>query len=416
MKYHAGCLKSIRKSNFVAVSSIVQSVSQGLIVALVLYLGWAEKDPLLSVSFAMWISFALKVAVILASFFIQYYPNLQSMSVRYQKVVDSETGQDSISNDKIEEIEDDNANENQIDLKFERTSSKLNNNTPITLCSLLTFLLPLVLVRLSQTASRMLLNIVLAGATDISTTTNLIGNTNSTSTKQVLRTLFDVATNRTNIGPKLESQAVTAVATISIVYPLGHLHYGWLNECKALASAFRSKGNGNDSEVSSTPQNLASFIFIAFLISITWGLAFNYTSASAWVMRHVINAPENIIENARLPLKIFTFLSIAVSIRVYFSGLLIARKQTKLLILSGPIRLLTILTVAWTLLRARETQALTSDFYQPATIGIFALVCGFFAEACAVSFCYFKFSKANSIIVDKGDKQGYELINIEHKK
>ncbi len=160
---------------------------------------------------------------------------------------------------------------------------------------------------------------------------------------------------------------IEAMAVLAVVYSLGHLPYGWLNELRSLATAFKNEPN-------SLPQ-IKRFICVCGLISFS-AMAFAYwTPVKEIILVDIMALSGDIVDGCMMPLILFTFLPLVVAIRSYFHGIALEARQTKYLAPSGPSRIIAILLVLI---------LLPYTGLSGAEIGVIALFCGFVFETLTV--------------------------------
>lgn len=160
---------------------------------------------------------------------------------------------------------------------------------------------------------------------------------------------------------------VEAMAVLAVVYSLGHLPYGWLNELRSLASAFKNEPNA-------MPQ-IKKFICVCGMISFSAMVLAYWTPVREFILADLMALSGNIADGCMMPLIIFTLFPIVVATRSYFHGVALKERQTKFLAPSGPSRIIAIL-LALILLPHTGLSG--------ATIGVAALFCGFVCETITV--------------------------------
>jgi len=158
-----------------------------------------------------------------------------------------------------------------------------------------------------------------------------------------------------------------ALAVLTVVYPLGHLPYGWLNEMRALPTAFRQQEGG-------LARILRFSVGCGLAVFITTILLY-WTPLSGSILRTLIGVEEALALQARVPLMLFSFFPLAVMLRAYLHGVGLLEHRTRALAPSGPARIAAILVV---LLIFSATDV------PGATRGVAALLAGFVVETGAV--------------------------------
>jgi hypothetical protein len=199
---------------------------------------------------------------------------------------------------------------------------------PVTVHGLLRFIWPLALIMTFQGASRPLINFVVSRGND----------------------------------------ATEALAALTVVYALGHIHYGWVNELRSLASAFREEEH--------SLYHIRRFAVATCLISFTMAVTLFWTPLRDVILLDLIGVEQGLADLCVAPLMIFTFFPFAVTLRGYYHGVGIVSRVTDAMALSGPSRL-TAITTALILFSFTDVPG--------ATQGIGSLFCGFAAESLVVT-------------------------------
>ncbi|CAH1268712.1 ANKH [Branchiostoma lanceolatum] len=180
------------------------------------------------------------------------------------------------------------------------------------------------------------------------------------------------------------SDAVEAVAVLTVTYPIGHLPYAWLNEMKSLAPAFRKSGQGRRVVPWRT---LGKFSLICLLLVLTVSLVLFFVPGITFaIMTGWIQTSADIARLCRKPLQIFTFIAVpgentfvselAVSIRAYLTSWLMVQKRTWILTPSAVLRTVALVTALLVLPKLH---------IRGADMGIAALLTGFLVEASVVA-------------------------------
>ena len=164
------------------------------------------------------------------------------------------------------------------------------------------------------------------------------------------------------------SDATEALAVLTIVYALGHIHYGWVNELRSLAPAFR--------DVHNSLRFIRRFAIGCCLIALAMAFTLFWTPIRTYLLIDLIGIDRGLADLCLAPLMIFTFFPLAVTLRGYYHGVGIVRRMTDAMALSGPARL-TAITLALILFSFSDLPG--------ATKGIGSLLCGFTAEALVVT-------------------------------
>ena len=161
--------------------------------------------------------------------------------------------------------------------------------------------------------------------------------------------------------------ATAALAILVVLYTLGRIPYGWLNELRNLAPAFR--------EEQSSTVLIRRFVIVCAFISFAMMLVMFWSPLRDVILERLIGVDAGLAERARTPLLIFSFYSFIVSVRAYYHGIGLRDRRTRAMAPSAPARILVILAALIVLPRMGVTGA---------TLGIAALSAGFTAETVAV--------------------------------
>ncbi len=154
-----------------------------------------------------------------------------------------------------------------------------------------------------------------------------------------------------------------ALAVLTVVYPLGHLPYAWLNEMRALPTAFR--------EQEGSLAHILRFCVGCGLTVFATTLILFWTPLNGHILRKLIGVEEILAVQARVPLMLFSFFPLAVMLRAYLHGVGLLEHRTRALAPSGPARIAAILVVLL---------VLTATDVAGATRGVAALLAGFIVE------------------------------------
>ena len=158
-----------------------------------------------------------------------------------------------------------------------------------------------------------------------------------------------------------------ALAVLTIVYGLGHLPYGWLNETRNLPAAFQD-----------VPGSLAAirrFILACGSISFALMVVLFWTPIRSFILDMLLALESTLAAQSVYPLLIFSFFPIPVAIRGYLHGVGLLAHRTRAMAPSAPAR------IAAILLALLGLQAVG---LQGATLGVAALLAGFIAETVVV--------------------------------
>jgi uncharacterized protein (DUF697 family) len=164
------------------------------------------------------------------------------------------------------------------------------------------------------------------------------------------------------------ADATEALAALTVVYALGHIHYGWLNELRSLASAFRDEKDNL--------KHIARFSVGCTVVSFSLALILFWTPIRLYLLIDLIGIDRELADLCTVPLMIFSFFPFAVTLRGYYHGVGIVKRMTSAMAVSAPSRVgaITLALVLFSFLGVPG-----------ATMGIGALFCGFASESLAVT-------------------------------
>jgi hypothetical protein len=157
-----------------------------------------------------------------------------------------------------------------------------------------------------------------------------------------------------------------SLAVLAVVYSLAHLPYGWVNEVRSLAPAFRDEpGSLRHIRRFAAGCGALSFSIMA--------LAF-WTPLRGFLLETMLGLDPALASRCQWPLFLFSFFPLAVALRAYFHGVALIERRTWALAPSAPARI----GIIWAVLMALPQSA------PGATRGVGALLCGFALEAAVV--------------------------------
>ena len=158
-----------------------------------------------------------------------------------------------------------------------------------------------------------------------------------------------------------------SLAVLTIVYALAHLPYGWLNELKNLPPAFQRQDP--DARI------IRRFTAVCGVISFgTMALMF-WTPVRFFLLETLIGVDHEFAVRCTVPLIIFSFFPLAVTVRSYLHGIALRDHRTSAIAPSGPARAGAIVIVV---------NALALFDLHGAIRGVAALYSGFVVEAIVV--------------------------------
>ncbi|KAI8489350.1 hypothetical protein Bbelb_327930 [Branchiostoma belcheri] len=170
------------------------------------------------------------------------------------------------------------------------------------------------------------------------------------------------------------TDAVEAVAVLTVVYPIGHMPYSCLNEMKSVVPAFRKRGQGRRVIPWLT---LSKFALACLLLVLTVALVVFYVPGITFaIMTGWIETSANIARLCQKPLQIFAFVAVPVGVRAFLSSWLMVQKRTWILTPSAIVRTVALVTALVVLPKLH---------IRGADMGIAALLTGFLAEVAVVA-------------------------------
>ena len=161
--------------------------------------------------------------------------------------------------------------------------------------------------------------------------------------------------------------ATEALAILTVLYSLGHIPYGWLNEIRNLAPAFREEKN--------SLAYIRRFALGCALVSLAMTVLLFWTPLRSHILETLIGVDPSLAARGYVPLLIFSLFSLVVTTRAYYHGIGLVERRTQAMAPSAPARIGAILLALVSLPYLGVTGA---------TLGIAALFSGFVAETTAV--------------------------------
>jgi len=198
---------------------------------------------------------------------------------------------------------------------------------PLTIASVIKFAWPLVLTDFVQKASRPLVNSYIA-----------------------------------------HTQGHAAVAVLGLIYPIGHMPYGWINAMKSMHPAYLDRPHMRENRI-------PRFTIMVILFSVTWGITATLSGLTLAILEKISKVDPQLAQSSFAPLMIFAFFGIPVGLRASLTGLLTAEKETKALTFSGLVRIPGIIVVLI---------SLNAAGVKGATLGVAGLFSGFACQAVGV--------------------------------
>uniref|UniRef100_A0A8C4Z3G7 ANKH inorganic pyrophosphate transport regulator a n=1 Tax=Gadus morhua TaxID=8049 RepID=A0A8C4Z3G7_GADMO len=169
--------------------------------------------------------------------------------------------------------------------------------------------------------------------------------------------------------------ATEAVAVLTATYPVGHMPYGWLTELRAVYPAFDKNNPSNKlsagSLVTKTHIKNSFLCFVVF-----WS-----PNVSEKILVNVIGVKYSFAELCVVPLRIFSFFPVPVTVRAHLTGWLMTLKKTFVLAPSSILRIIVLIT---------SLVVLPYMGVHGATLGVGSLLAGFIGESTmvAIAACY----------------------------
>ncbi len=161
--------------------------------------------------------------------------------------------------------------------------------------------------------------------------------------------------------------ATNALAILAVLYTLGRMPYGWLNDIRNLTLAFQDEPG--------IRQRIQRFAIGCCLASLTMMFILFWTPLRNVILLDWIGVPPQLAPLATVPLHLFAGFSLAVAARAYYHGIGMVERRTQAMAPSAPARLLAIVATLIILPWLGITGA---------TMGIAALLAGFAVEAIVV--------------------------------
>lgn len=181
------------------------------------------------------------------------------------------------------------------------------------------------------------------------------------------------------------SAATEAVAILTATYPVGHMPYGWLTEIRAVYPAF-DKNNPSNKLVNTnstvTATHIKKFTFVCMALSLTLCFVMFWTpNVSEKILVDIIGVDFAFAELCVVPLRIFSFFPLPVTVRAHLTGWLMTLKKTFVLAPSSVLRIIVLIT---------SLIVLPYLGVHGATLGVGSLLAGFVGESTmvAIAACY----------------------------
>ncbi|XP_023388710.1 progressive ankylosis protein homolog [Pteropus vampyrus] len=227
-------------------------------------------------------------------------------------------------------------------------------------------------------------------------------------TQRISRPIVNLFVSRDLGG---SSAATEAVAILTATYPVGHMPYGWLTEIRAVYPAFdkntpsnahirdenlwlatNTDYSGSWRQLYDVFKSMVSSLWTLSQIQSSWQCSSVKRNPLCFVMFWTPNVSEKILidiigvdfafaELCVVPLRIFSFFPIPVTVRAHFTGWLMTLKKTFVLAPSSVLRIIVLIT---------SLVVLPYLGVHGATLGVGSLLAGFVGESTmvAIAACY----------------------------
>lgn len=170
--------------------------------------------------------------------------------------------------------------------------------------------------------------------------------------------------------------------------PFIHVAYGWLNELKNVAPAFK-----DDQAVA---EAIKPFYYLATGFSLSLMVLFGWLPVGAWILTDVTGVQPELVAQCIGPMRLFTLWPPAVALRSYCQGMALCERRTGALAPAGPLRVVAIASTLGLFTVIDGTSFSASLMPRAAMVGTIALCMGFWTEALA-SFFLLQRHRARSV-------------------
>uniref|UniRef100_A0A9J7ZL61 ANKH inorganic pyrophosphate transport regulator a n=1 Tax=Cyprinus carpio carpio TaxID=630221 RepID=A0A9J7ZL61_CYPCA len=200
-------------------------------------------------------------------------------------------------------------------------------------------------------------------------------------TQRISRPIVNLFVSRDLKGSAASTEAV---AVLTATYPVGHMPYGWLTELRAVYPAFDKNNPTNKlaSGLTVTKSHIKRFTLCCFLLSLTMCFIVFWTPhVSERILVDVIGVDMAFAQLCIIPLRVFSFFPVPVTVRAHLTGWLMTLKRTCVLVPSSVLRIAVLIT---------SLLVLPYMGVHGATLGVGSLLAGFMGESTmvAVAACY----------------------------
>ncbi|XP_056306693.1 ANKH inorganic pyrophosphate transport regulator a [Danio aesculapii] len=200
-------------------------------------------------------------------------------------------------------------------------------------------------------------------------------------TQRISRPIVNLFVSRDLKGSTASTEAV---AVLTATYPVGHMPYGWLTELRAVYPAFDMNNPTNKlaSGMMVTKSHIKKFTLCCFILSLAMCfIVFWSPHVSERILVDVIGVDMDFAELCIMPLRVFSFFPVPVTIRAHLTGWFMTLKKTFVLAPSSVLRIIVLIT---------SLLVLPYMGIHGATLGVGSLLAGFVGESTmvAIAACY----------------------------
>ncbi|XP_051738359.1 ANKH inorganic pyrophosphate transport regulator a isoform X2 [Ctenopharyngodon idella] len=200
-------------------------------------------------------------------------------------------------------------------------------------------------------------------------------------TQRISRPIVNLFVSRDLKGSDASTEAV---AVLTATYPVGHVPYGWLTELRAVYPAFDKNNPTNKlaSGLTVTTSHIKRFTLCCFILSLAMCFIIFWTPhISERILVDVIGVDMAFAQLCIIPLRVFSFFPLPVTVRAHLTGWLMTLKKTFVLAPSSVLRIVVLIT---------SLLVLPYMGVHGATLGVGSLLAGFMGESTmvAVAACY----------------------------
>ncbi|KAK7123928.1 hypothetical protein R3I93_022133 [Phoxinus phoxinus] len=200
-------------------------------------------------------------------------------------------------------------------------------------------------------------------------------------TQRISRPIVNLFVSRDLKG---RAESTEAVAVLTATYPVGHMPYGWLTELRAVYPAFDQNNPTNKfaSGLTVTTSHIKRFTLCCFILSLMMCFIIFWTpNVSERILVDVIAVDTDFAQLCIIPLRVFSFFPLPVTVRAHLTGWLMTLKKTFVLAPSSVLRIIVLIS---------SLLVLPYMGVHGATLGVGSLLAGFVGESTmvAVAACY----------------------------